>query len=81
MIDAKMICQRQHSTRTARPPAFRQEPQRRYPVRNAGYFLRLIVPLLGGMLVLAGCQNQSFSGNGERRDGFYGGISGGFSRP
>jgi hypothetical protein len=40
-----------------------------------------LVLLLGGMLVLASCQNQGSSAEQERRDGFYGGISGGFSRP
>jgi hypothetical protein len=61
-------------------PASRREPRRRYPVK-AGGLLCVIVPLLGGMLVLAGCQNQGFNSNGERRDGFYGGISGGWTRP
>jgi hypothetical protein len=42
---------------------------------------RLIVLLLGGMLVLAGCQTQGSGGNAERRGGFYGGVSGGLSRP
>jgi hypothetical protein len=32
------------------------------------------------MLVLAGCQNQG-NNSGDRRDGFYGGVSGGLSRP
>ena len=30
---------------------------------------------------LAGCQNQGASDDGERRGGFYGGMSGGLSRP
>jgi len=37
--------------------------------------------LLGGMLFLAGCQNQGSSDDVERRGGFYGGVTGGLSRP
>ena len=48
-------------------PAPRREPRRRYPVKAAG-LLCVLVPLLGGTLVLAGCQNQGASSNGERRD-------------
>jgi hypothetical protein len=66
---------------TAGRPAPRREPQCRHPVRNARGLLRVIVPLLGVTLVLAACQNQGSSSNGERRDGFYGGVSGGWSRP
>ena len=61
-------------------PAFRGEPRRRYPVKAAG-LLCVMVPLLGGMLVLGGCQSHGSSNNGERRDGFYGGIRGGWTRP
>ena len=43
--------------------------------------IRLVVVLLGGMLVLAGCQNQGSSDDSERRDGLYGGVIGGLSRP
>jgi hypothetical protein len=61
-------------------PAYRREPRRRYPVKAAG-LLCVIVPLLGGMVVLGGCQHQGSGNNGERRDGFYGGVSGGWTRP
>jgi hypothetical protein len=61
--------------------ASRREPLRRYPVRKASRLWCVIVLLLSGMSVLAGCQNQSLSNSGERRDGFYGGVSGGLSRP
>ena len=43
--------------------------------------IRLVILLLGGMLFLAGCQNQGSSNDEERRGGFYGGVSGGLSRP
>ena len=43
--------------------------------------IRLVVLVLGGMVLLAGCQNQSPSSNEERHDGFYSGISGGWTRP
>lgn len=43
--------------------------------------IRLAVLMLGGMVLLAGCQDQGSGGNGERRDGFYSGISGGWTRP
>jgi hypothetical protein len=68
-------------TRTAGPPASGCEPRRRYPERKMRRLLRVAVPLLGGMLVLAGCQNQGPSGNTERRDGFYAGAIGGWTRP
>ena len=51
----------------------------RRSIRTGWRPLRLAALLLGGMLVLAGCKNQS--GSGERRDGFYGGVSGGWTRP
>ena len=43
--------------------------------------IRLVVLLLGIMLVLDGCQNQGSDNDRERRDGFYGGITGGWTRP
>lgn len=65
---------------TAGLPASRREPRRLYAVK-ARRLSRVTALLLGGMLLLAACQNQGADDNGERRDGFYGGVIGGFSRP
>jgi uncharacterized lipoprotein NlpE involved in copper resistance len=43
--------------------------------------IQLAVLLLAVMLLLAGCQNRSSGDNAERRDGFYGGVIGGWTRP
>ena len=66
---------------TARRSASEQEPRRGSPLRKAVRLLRIIIPLLGVTLFLAGCQSQGPSGNAERRDGFYSGVSGGRTRP
>lgn len=50
-------------------------------IRSGHRLLGFAALLLGGMLVLAGCQNQSAGNSGERRDGFYGGVNGGLIRP
>jgi hypothetical protein len=62
-------------------PAARREPRLRYPARSRRHRWSVVVPLLGGMLFLAGCQNQGSSDDVERRGGFYGGVTGGLSRP
>src|SRR4051794_23092818 len=62
-------------------PPSRQESRRRYPARRTRRLLRVVIPLLGVTLVLVGCQNQSSSTDRERRDGFYGGVTGGWTRP
>jgi hypothetical protein len=81
MTDVEVMCHQRHSTSAAGLPVFQQEPQSWYPMRKPRHWLRIIAPLLGVMLVLAGCQKQNFSNDGERRDGFYGGITGGWARP
>ena len=67
-------------TEAAGLPASRRRPRRLHSM-NALRLSGVIAPLLGVTLLLAGCQNQGADGNGERRDGFYGGISGGWTRP
>ena len=62
-------------------PAARRELRPRYPARRKQHRWSVVVPLLGGMLLLAGCQNQSSSDDGKRRGGFYGGVTGGMSHP
>jgi hypothetical protein len=66
---------------TAGWPASRREPRRRYPVRGARRLFRIGILLLGGMIILTGCQNHGSGTEGEHRDGFYAGVSGGLSRP
>ena len=61
--------------------AARREPRLRYPARRRRNRWTVVIPLLGVMLLLAGCQNQGASNDSERRGGFYGGMSGGLSRP
>jgi len=43
--------------------------------------IQLLGLLLGGVLLLAGCQNQGSSDDAARRGGFYTGVSGGWTRP
>jgi len=62
-------------------PAARREPRLRYPALRRHHRWSVVVPLLGVMLLLAGCQNQGSSDDGERRGGLYGGMTGGLSRP
>jgi hypothetical protein len=62
-------------------PASRRKGRRHHPMRNAPRLLRVVVASLGVTLLLAACQNRDSSSNAERRDGFYGGVTGGWSRP
>src|SRR5690242_17167473 len=62
-------------------PATRREPRLRYPARRRWNRWTVVIPLLGVMLLLAGCQSQGSSDDGERRGGLYGGMTGGLSRP
>jgi predicted small secreted protein len=43
--------------------------------------IQLLVLLLGGMLLLAGCQNRGPGDDAERRGSFYTGVIGGWTRP
>ena len=61
--------------------AAQREPRLRYPARRRRNRWTVVIPLLGAMLLLAGCQNQGSSDDGERRGGLYGGMTGGLNRP
>jgi hypothetical protein len=50
-------------------------------IRTGRHPLGFAALLLGSMLVLAGCASRNGSADEQRRDGFYAGVIGGWSRP